>query len=142
MKKIMFCFLCSWFLMGATQCAPSDKYQAQNVEDCHLLTTWVAAANMDWTSCYCVDQNIKDANGFTTILVPRVKGNMSDHPLAAAALSYIQTNQATIIKNHQYELPAQYCRGYSMTNPQARVDLTNWSEGNRTARIKCESGVQ
>lgn len=139
--KIILLLMSLVFIVGASSCNPGDKYQAQPQEDCALLTKWVPESKMDWVTCYCVDKNIKDDATFTTILLNRVKANMSNHPLAQQAINYVTENEKAIIANQQYELPAQYCRGYSMTNPQARSELQSWSEDNRLQRIKCEQQI-
>lgn len=141
MNKLSYALNMIVIMLALVQCSTTEKYQAKLVEDCVVLTKWVPQAGMDWASCFCVDKNIKDENAFITILEARVKLNMSNHPLAQQAMDYIQVNKAAIIKNKQYELPVQYCRGYSATNPNDRTYLQKWAEDNRLGRIKCEDSI-
>lgn len=141
--KIFILILISVFTMSASNCeSQKQKYQAPVIEDCKLINQWQPEYKMDWVTCYCVDNNITNEKTFNNILVARARKNMSSHPHLQAVMEYLNTNKEHIIKNKNYELPAQYCRGYSMTNPAGRDSLVKWAEDNRVNRIKCELGVK
>jgi hypothetical protein len=136
--KLMLLVAMSFLLMGMSNCS-SVKYGPPQFEDCGILTTWSEEKQTDVGTCYCIDDSVNSKKSFDE-LVTYVSSVMKEHPLQEASISYLQKNQESIIKNHDYELPISYCRGHSSIGPKARTALTKWAEDNRLERIRCELG--
>lgn len=136
--KLMLLISMSFLLMGMSNCS-SVRYGAPLFEDCGILTTWSDEKKTDIATCYCIDERVNSKKTFDE-LVNYVSSVMKEHPLQEASIKYLQDNQATIIKYHDYELPISYCRGHSSIGPNARTLLVKWAEDNRLERIRCELG--